>query len=46
MFNRLESTTFEQRVYNFTDEMVQEMYQEAEPTILKKIEEQNQKMGV
>ncbi|OVE78228.1 hypothetical protein BVX99_00365, partial [bacterium F16] len=46
LFNRLEKTTFEQRVYNFTDEMIQDMYVEAEPVILKKIDEQNKKMGL
>ena len=46
LFERLESTDFDERVYNFQDEMIQEMYHEEEATILKKIEEMNAKFSV
>jgi thymidylate synthase len=46
LFDRLESTAFEDRIYNFQDEMIQEMYHEEEAPILKKIEEMNAKFGV
>lgn len=39
LFDRLAITTFENRVYEFTDEMIQEIYQEAEPAIRLKIDE-------
>lgn len=45
LFDRLESTSFEDRVFNFQDEMIQEMYHEEEPAILKKIEEMNARMA-
>jgi len=44
LFNRLDKTTFEQRVFEFTDEMIQDMYNEAESMILQKIADQNAKM--
>lgn len=46
LFDRRASTDFEERVYNFQDEMIQEMYHEEEATILKKIEEMNAKFSV
>jgi len=46
LFDRLESTAFEDRIYNFQDEMIQEMYHEEEGPILKKIEEMNAKFGI
>jgi thymidylate synthase len=39
LFDRLATTGFENRVYEFSDEMIQEIYQEAEPAIRLKIEE-------
>ncbi len=44
LFNRLDSSAFEDRVYNFQDEMIQEMYHEDEAKILAKIEEMNARM--
>ncbi len=41
LFDRLDELTFEERVYNFHDEFIQEMYRGAEPMILRKIEEQD-----
>ena len=46
MFDRLESSPFEDRTYNFHDEMIQEMYHEEEANILKKIEDMNGRYGV
>lgn len=37
LFDRMESTPFENRIYEFTDEMIQEIYQEAEAAIQHKI---------
>jgi len=45
LFDRLESTAFEDRVFNFHDPMIQEMYHEDEPVILKKIEVMNARMA-
>lgn len=39
LFDRLATTGFETRVYEFSDEMIQDIYQEAEPAIRLKIEE-------
>lgn len=39
LFDRIESTDFEDRVYEFEDEMIREMYDEAEETVLAKIKE-------
>ena len=44
LFGRLETTTFEERVYDFTDPMIQEMYHEEESAILAKIGEMNKRM--
>ncbi len=44
LFGRLETTTFEERVYAFTDPMIQEMYHEEESAILAKIGEMNKRM--
>lgn len=41
LFDRLDTTTFEDRVYNFHDKMIQEMYKESEEGILAKIKEYN-----
>lgn len=38
LFDRLETTAFEDRVYEFNDEMIREMYDEAEAGVLRKIE--------
>ena len=45
LFDRLETTAFEDRVLNFHDEMIQEMYREEEPAILRKIDEMNARMA-
>ena len=37
LFNRLDTLSFEERVYNMEDEMIREMYDEAEEEVLKKI---------
>ena len=37
LFNRIDSTDFEDRNYNLGDEMIKEIYDEAEPMIIKKI---------
>ncbi len=39
LFDRLETTKFENRIFNFHDDFIREMYDEAEEPILKKIEE-------
>lgn len=44
LFDRLDSTAFEERVFNFHDETVQELYHEEEPAILRKIQEMNARM--
>jgi thymidylate synthase len=44
LFDRLDTTSFEDRVYNFNDPAIQEMYHEEEPAILRKIEEMNARM--
>jgi len=41
-YNRLPTTKFEDRVYNFFDPEIQEMYHECEKDILKKINEKNE----
>lgn len=38
LFDRLATTSFDQRVYRFSDEMIQEIYQEAGDTVRHKIE--------
>jgi thymidylate synthase len=45
LFDRLESTAFEDRVYNFHDEDIQEMYHEEESALLKKIADMNVRMA-
>jgi len=37
LFDRMESTDFEDRVFELSDEMIAEMYDEAEPAVLEKI---------
>jgi thymidylate synthase len=44
LFGRLEDSDFEDRVFNFHDEMIQEMYHEDEQKILAKISEMNERM--
>ena len=39
LFDRLETTSFEERVYTFSDPMIQEIYNEAEATVRAKIKE-------
>ena len=39
LFDRLKTTKFENRIFNFHDDFIREMYDEAEEPILKKIEE-------
>ena len=39
LFDRIEEMPFENRIFNFHDEFIQEMYQGAEAMVLKKIEE-------
>ena len=46
LYDRLGTTSFEDRVYNFYDKEIQEMYRECEPDILKKIDEQSKKMNI
>jgi thymidylate synthase len=42
-FDRLKTTSFEDRVYNFSDDVIQEMYNEAEQVVLDKIKVQDEK---
>ena len=44
LFRRLETTAFEERVYEFGDPMIQEMYHEQEAAILAKIAEMDKRM--
>jgi len=44
LFNRIATTTLEERVYRFSDPMIREMYHEDEAAILAKIAEMNQRM--
>jgi len=44
LFNRIATSTFAERVYYFSDEMIQEMYHEEEAKILAKIAEMNARM--
>lgn len=44
LFNRIATSTFAERVYYFSDEMIQEMYHEEEAKILAKIAEMNKRM--
>ena len=37
LFDRIETSEFEDRVYELEDEMIREMYDEAEEVVLKKI---------
>lgn len=37
LFDRIESTDFEDRVFELSDEMIMEMYEEAEPAVVEKI---------
>lgn len=42
LYNRIHTTRFEDRVYNFYDPEIQEMYHECEPDILKKIQDKTE----
>jgi thymidylate synthase len=44
LFDRLDTTPFEDRVYNFHDPSIQEIYHEEEAAILRKIGEMNARM--
>lgn len=43
LFDRLKTTDFEDRIYNFSDEMIREMYDEAEAEVIRKIQAQDSK---
>jgi len=43
LFDRLESTKFEDRIFNFYDPDIQDMYNEAEAVIVEKIRKQDEK---
>jgi thymidylate synthase len=43
---RLETTTFEERVYHFFDEDIQEMYKECEPMIIEKFNDIKKSFGI
>jgi thymidylate synthase len=43
LFQRLETTKFADRVFNFRDPDIQEMYQQAEAEIMEKIREEDAK---
>ena len=46
LFDRIdEGMPFEERIYNFNDDFIREMYQDAEPMILKKIERYKEQHG-
>jgi len=45
LFDRIDTLTFEERVYNFHDDFIQEMYKGAEPMIRSKIEQQDRNRG-
>jgi thymidylate synthase len=45
LFSRLDSTSLDERVYNFHDEMIQEIYHEEEKEILGKIEAMTRKFA-
>jgi len=44
LFNRITSTKFDERVYDFNDETIQEIYNEATPVIEEKIRVETEKM--
>jgi thymidylate synthase len=44
LFNRIATSTFQERVYYFNDAMIQEMYHEEEASILAKIAGMNERM--
>ena len=44
LFNRIATSTFQERVYYFNDDMIQEMYHEEEVAILSKIAGMNERM--
>jgi hypothetical protein len=39
LFDRVEDMEFENRVFNFNDPFIREMYDNAEPLVIKKIED-------
>ena len=45
LFDRIDTMAFEERTYNFHDEFIQDMYQMAEPGIMKKIKNYSERHG-
>ncbi len=45
LFDRIDTMPFEERTYNFHDEFIQDMYNDAEPMIMKKIERYKEQHG-
>jgi len=45
LFDRIADMPFEDRIYNFHDEFIQEMYNDAEPMIMQKIERYKERHG-
>ena len=45
LFDRVDSMPFEERTYNFNDEFIQDMYNDAEPMIMQKIERYREQHG-
>jgi len=43
LFNRIDTTDFEDRIYNLGDEMIKEIYDEAEPKVIEKIKKYDEK---
>jgi thymidylate synthase len=39
LFDRIKTTTFDERVYHFADPMIQDIYKEAEAVVVEKIRE-------
>jgi thymidylate synthase len=44
LFDRINTSTFEDRTYRFNDEMIQDIWKESEKTILEKIKVESEKM--
>ena len=45
LFDRIDDMPFEERIYNFHDNFIQQIYKEAEPVILQKIERYKERNG-
>jgi thymidylate synthase len=45
LFDRVDSMAFEERVYNFHDPFIHDMYQSAEPAVREKIRRQDERRG-